>query len=235
MTSADDAAAQHRLLAEQVGLGLLGERRLEDAGPRRADRARVREHAGARRARLVALDREQGRHAAAGLVHGAQQVARALGRDHPHVDDAGRLDAAEPHVEAVGEHQQVARPQVRADLRVVDRLLGRVRHEDHHDVGVPHGVGDVADPQPGIGGERPALGARREPDDDVDPALVQVQRMGMPLAAIPDDRDGLPGEGARVRVVVVVHLRRHRLIASSMDPEPLAITTAPVRTNSLMP
>ena len=96
-------------------------------------------------------------------------------------------------------------------------------------------VGDVGDPQAGLLGEGAALGPWREPDDDVDPALVQVQRVGMALAAIADDRDGLPGQGRGVRIVVVVHLRRHRLIASSMEPEPLAITTAPVRTNSLMP
>ena len=36
-------------------------------------------------------------------------------------------------------------------------------------------------------------------------------------------------------VIVVVHPRSHRLIASSMDPEPRAITTAPVRTSSLIP
>ena len=84
------AAAQQRLLAEQVGLGLLRERRLEDAGAGRAERPRVGEDAIAGGPRRVALDREQGRHAAALLVHAAQQVARALRRDHPDVDDVGR-------------------------------------------------------------------------------------------------------------------------------------------------
>ena len=41
-------AAQHGLLAEQVRLGLLGERRLEDAGPGRADRPGVGERPVAR-------------------------------------------------------------------------------------------------------------------------------------------------------------------------------------------
>ena len=65
--------------------------------------------------------------------------------------------------------------------------------------------------------------------------LVEVQGVGMPLAAVPDDRDRLPGECRRISVIVVVDPRCHRLIASSMDPEPLAMTTAPVRTSSLMP
>ena len=46
-----DAAAQDRLLAEEIGLGLLGERRLEDAGARGADALGVRQR---ERARLAA-------------------------------------------------------------------------------------------------------------------------------------------------------------------------------------
>ena len=201
---------EDRLLAEQVGLGLLGERRLEDAGPRRADRPAVRQDAVAGGPGLVAMDREQRRNAAAGTVDGAQQMARALGRDHPDIDDARRVDAAEPDVEAVGEHQEVARPQVRGDLVVVDRLLGSVRDEDHDHVGRLDGVGDVADLQARVGRERPALGPGSETDDHVDARLVEVQGVGMALAAIPDDRDGLPGERRRVSVVVVVDPRSHR-------------------------
>ena len=42
--------------------------------------------------------------------------------------------------------------------------------------------------------------------------------MGVALAAVADDRDRLAGQRGGVRVAVVVHLRCHRLIASSMDP-----------------
>ena len=178
-----DAAAQDGLLAEQVGLGLLGEGRLEDARPGRADRPAVGQDAVARGARRVAVDGEQGRHAAAGPIDRAEQVARALGRDHPDVDDAGRVDPPEVDVEAVGEHQQVAGAQVRRDLRVVDRLLGGVRDEDHDHVGGLDGVGDVGDAQPGLRGEGAALGPGREPDDDVDPGLVEVQGVGVALAS----------------------------------------------------
>ena len=162
-------------------------------------------------------------------------MARALGRDHPDVHDARWIDPPEPEVEAVGEHQQVPGPQVWSDLGVVDRLLAGVRDEDHDHVRRLHGVRHVHHRQACIGGEGPALGPGGEPDDDLHPALVEVQGVGVPLRAVADDRDRLPGQGRRVRIVVVIHGRRHRLIASSMEPEPRAITTAPVRTNSLMP
>ena len=144
----------------------------------------------------VPLDREQGGHAAAGLVDRADEVAGTLRRDHPDVDGRRRVDPPEPQVEAVGEHQQLAGAQVRRDLGVVDGLLRRVRHEDHDDVGRLDRVGDVGDPQARLLGVGPALRPGRQPDDDVDPALVQVQRVRMPLAAVPDDRDRLPGQGS---------------------------------------
>ena len=122
-----DATAQQRLLPEQVGLGLLLEGRLEHARARRAKAAGVGQDARPGRARGVLLDREQGRHAAARHVHRAQQVAGSLGRDHAHVDVRRGLDAPEPDVEAVGEHQQRAGREVGRDLRVVDLLLDRVR------------------------------------------------------------------------------------------------------------
>ena len=162
-------------------------------------------------------------------------MARALRRDHPDVHDARRVDPPEVDVEAVGEHQQLAGAQVRRDLLVVDGLLGRVGDQDHDHVGRLDRVRDVHDLQPGFRGERPALRARSQPDDDVDAGFVEVQGVGVALAAIADDRHGLPGERRRIGVVVVVHLRGHRLIASSMEPEPRAMTTAPVRTSSLMP
>ena len=181
------------------------------------------------------MDGEERWHAAPGPIDGPQQVAGALGGDHPDVDDAGWVDPSEMDVETMGEHQQVAGPQVRCDLVVVDALLGRVRDEDHDDVRGLDRIGDIGDPEARLGGQGAAPGPGRERHDDIDPGVVEVEGVGMALAAVADDRDRLAGEGRQICVVVVVHLGRHRLIASSIEPEPRAITTAPVRTNSLMP
>ncbi len=93
----------------------------------------------------------------------------------------------------------------------------------------------VEHPEAGLLGDRAALRGRRQADDDVDARLVQVEGVGVALAAEPDDRHGLAGEGRRIRVGVVVHLRRHRFVASSIDCAPRDMTTVPVRTNSLIP
>ena len=93
----------------------------------------------------------------------------------------------------------------------------------------------VEHPEAGLLGDRAALRRRRQAHDDVDARLAQVQRVGVALAAEPDDRDGLAGERRRIRVRVVVHPRRHRFVASSIDCAPRDITTVPVRTISLIP
>jgi hypothetical protein len=109
----------------------------------------------------------------------------------------------------VREHQQLAGPEVRLDVLLVDGLLRRVRHQEHDHIRVGDGLGDAGDPQLRRLGQRPALGALRQPDDHVEPGIAQVQRVGVALAAIPDDRHHLALEGRRIDVVVVVHARRH--------------------------
>ena len=52
-----------------------------------------------------------------------------------------------------------------------------------------------------------AARARPQADDHVDAGVLQVQRVGVALGAVADDRDGLAVEQGEVRVVVVEHAR----------------------------
>ena len=97
----------------------------------------------------------------------------------------------EVDVEAVGEHQQLAGAQVRRDLRVVDLLLRGVRDEHHDHVRVANRVRDVCHPQSRLLRDRAAARPGRQADHDVDARLVQVERVGMALAAVADDGHGL--------------------------------------------
>ncbi len=72
-------AAQHGLLAEQVGLGLLGERGLDTAGAQTADALRVAPGQLPRTAGRILLDRDDHRHTTAGLVLAAHGVAGPFG------------------------------------------------------------------------------------------------------------------------------------------------------------
>src|SRR6478735_1139174 len=125
------AAAEDSLLAEEVGLGLLGERGLDAAGAQAADRLRVGERERPRRAGRVLLDRDDHGDAATVVVLTTDEVTRTLRGDHGDVDAGGRRDVAEADVEAVAEEQGLAVGEVRLDRLDVERLLLGVRSEDH--------------------------------------------------------------------------------------------------------
>ena len=93
-----DAAAQHGLFAEQVGLALFLEIGLDDARTTAADARRVGETDVVRVAALVLVDRDQAGDAAAADIFAAHGVAGALRRDHDDVEIGARFDQAEMDV-----------------------------------------------------------------------------------------------------------------------------------------
>ena len=110
------AAAQNRLLAEQIGLGFLGERREQHARARAADPLRVRERIGERVSRRVSVHRDERGHATAMLEHLAHAMPGRLGRDHAHVHARRRDDLAVADVEAVSEQQRLPGGEMRRDV-----------------------------------------------------------------------------------------------------------------------
>ena len=188
-----EPAAEHGLLAEEVGLGLLREGRLEDPGASAADAGGVGERDLAGVAGRVLGDRDQRRGAVALLVEPPHDVPGPLRRDHDDVDALGEVDPPVVNREAVGEEHGRAGLEVRGDLVAEERGLRPVGHEHRDDLRALHRVRDVADGEAGLLGvaARGALGL--QPDDDLDARVGEVQRVRVPLAAVADDRD-LPRE-----------------------------------------
>ena len=196
-----DAAAEHRLLAEQVALGLLDERGLDHARTCGADPGRVGEREPERVPARVLGDGDERRRAVPLGEEPADDVARPLRRDHDHVVARRRLDAPVMDVEPVGEEQCGARSQVRRDVGLVDRGLDLVRKQKRDDLGAGGRLGDRADGEPRFLGGSPRAAALPEPDLDLDARVVQVQGMCVALAAVADDRD-LAVEEAEVAFAV---------------------------------
>ena len=131
-----DAAAEHGLLAEEVGLGLLGEARLDHAGAGGADPGPVREREVERAAARVLGDGDDRRRAEALLEEAAHDVAGALRRDHDHVVPRGRRDPPVVDVEAVREEERGAGGEVRRHVLLVHARLHLIRQEQRDDLRV---------------------------------------------------------------------------------------------------
>ena len=162
------AAAEDGLLAEEVGLALVLEGRLDDRGAAAADPGGVGEDEVVGIAGRVLVDGHQAGDAVAFLVLAADQVAGALGGDHADVDAGRRQDLLEVDREAVGEEQQVAGGDPVGDLGLPDLGLFLVGQEDHHDVAAAGRFGDVEDLEAGLFGLGAAAGVGPQADDDVD-------------------------------------------------------------------
>ncbi len=131
----DEAAAQHHLFTEQVGLALFLEGGFDDAGTAAADAAGIRQRQVMGVAGGILVYGDQARHAAALLVFAAHRMAGALWRDHDNVDAVHWLDQGEMNVKAMGEGDCSAIADVVGDVVGVDVGLQFVGGRHHHQVG----------------------------------------------------------------------------------------------------
>src|SRR6185295_4781458 len=185
----DAYAAEHGLLAEEIGLGLLLEVGLDDPRLAAADRRGIRQREIARLLRLIAVHRDQHRHPAAGRIGRAHGVPRGLGRHHPHVEVLARLDQAVVDVEAVGEGERRSLLDVGLDEFLVHRGVVLVGQQHHDDVGALDGLVELGDLGAALLRLVPGGAALAQPDRDLDPRFLQVLRVRVALRAVADDGD----------------------------------------------
>jgi len=202
----DEAAAQHGLLSEEVGLGLLFERSGEHARTGTPDTGRIGHGERVGTPRCILMDREEGGHTAAFLICFPHTMPWALGSDHGDVDVLRWLDRAVSDVEAVRKHQHVARLQVRLDVLLVDGWLRGVGRKNHDDVRLFDRVTDRSDRKTRRLRLGLALAAFLQTHANVYAALLQVERMRVALAAVADDRYFLASDQREVGVLVITNL-----------------------------
>ena len=118
----------------------------------------------------------------------------------------GGLDGVVVNVETVGEHQRLPRQQVRRDGLPVHLGLQVVWDQHHHDVGIAGDVGDEPHLQTVPLRLGHAAAALVQAHLHADAAVMQVQRVGVALAAVSDYADRLALQQRHVGVVLVVHL-----------------------------
>ena len=197
-------AAQNGLLAEQVGLGFDLKGGLHNGRTGTADAGAIGQRHIQAVAGVVLLNGYQAGYTLALDIFAADGMARALGGDHEYVHVLRRLDLAEMNVKAMGKRDGLALSQVGLDVLLVHIRLALVGDQDHNDVGGLGGIGHIHHGQAVLSGLLSALAALIQANDDVDAAVMQVQRMGMALAAVADNGNGLSLEHIDVAIRFVV-------------------------------
>ena len=124
-----DSTAQDNLLAEQIGLGLFRDGGFDNTASGSANPLGIGE---AQLLRQFCCSRpecdEAGNSASFGILT-AYQVAWAFGGNQECVDTLRRFDLPEMDIESMRAHQNIARHQVRFDVRFVKVPLDFVRQE----------------------------------------------------------------------------------------------------------
>ncbi len=106
----------------------------------------------------------------------------------------------------MGEHEHVARFEVVADGGLVDDLLRLVGNDHHDDLRQSRGSVCSHDLEARGGRTVPSRSPRRFSHHDLDPAIPQILRVRVPLAAKADYSDSLPFKKTKIGVFVVQHL-----------------------------
>ncbi len=138
-------------------------------------------------------------------------MAGTLRRDERDVDVCGRIDGAEPDVEAVREHQCLGLAVGAFGLQagfelLVDLGSGLVGDEEHDDIRPLRGVRGCDNFEsgefcfPGVGG------AGAEANFDVHAGVLEVEGVRVALRAVADDGDLLGLDEGEVCVLIVVGL-----------------------------
>src|SRR5262249_32931062 len=136
----------------------------------------------------------------------AHAMTGGLGRCHADVDGGVGHDSLEMDVEAVGEEQGFAGGEVGRNFVGVEVGGGLVGNEDHDTVGPLDGVGDGCDFKAGLLRLGDGLGAGGEAYLDLNAGVLEVERVGVSLGAVPDDGHLFGLDEREVGVVIIVSL-----------------------------
>ena len=154
-------------------------------------------------------------------------MARSLRRNHGHIHILRRLNAAEMNIKSMGKHQHIACLQIRLNILLVHVGLQLVVDQDHDHVS-PLGSLSRGVHLKTLGlGLSPGLAPLIKPDDHIAPGLLGVEGVGMSLAAVADNRDGLAIQHRQITIFLIITAitqllmqRCTRITADTAHPPP---------------
>ncbi len=109
------------------------------------------------------------------------------------------------HIEPMGEGERRTVTDIGLEFGPVDIGLQLVRDQHHDDIRPPRGIGDRHHPEPLAPSLLRGSPVRAQSDGDfLHPAVAQVERMRVSLAAIADNRDFLALDDVEIGIPIVI-------------------------------
>ncbi len=201
-----DAAAEHSLLAEEIGLRFFLECGFEHSGARAADALEVAERERMRFAGRVLMDGDKAGDTAALGEDFAHAMSGSLGRGHADVDACCRSNGLEVNVEAMSEEQQFAGGKIGSNLFVVQLGGGLIRDENHDHVSPLGHFRHSADFEARLLRLGNGLGIGGKTHLYLDARVLEVEGVGMPLRTVADDGYLFRLDQREISVVIVISL-----------------------------
>lgn len=199
-----NTAAQYGLFTKEVGFGLFLERSFNNAGTGAADPLRIGKGFLHGFAGSILINGHHAGHTAAFGIGAAYQMPRSLGSDHVYVNILGRNNLTEVNIEAVSKQEGLAGLEIGLDILTIHLRLMLVGQQNHDDVGSSGRFGGGHGSETMFPGKLVVGTARTLTHDDVDAGVTQILGMGMPLAAVADDGNGLALKIIQVGILFVI-------------------------------
>src|SRR5262250_11200 len=153
------------------------------------------------------MNGQQARHPAPLRILGSNEVTRSFRRYHEHVHGSWRHDLTEMNVESVTEGKLGPRPEVWRNVLPVNSRLGLIWRQDHDNIRDLDRIGDRHDLETAMFSFFPG-GALPQSDDDIHPALLHIEGVGMALAAVTDYGHFLASNLLKICILIVINLHR---------------------------
>ena len=112
----------------------------------------------------------------------------------------------------MSESERVASMQVRSDVLLVNLRLQLIGNKNHDDIGFFGSLVLEHDLQASFFSLCPALGALAQTNANVDARVHEVERMGVALRAITDNRNLLTLDDLGVHVIFVIDSNSHEFL-----------------------
>src|ERR1700744_364420 len=137
-------------------------------------------------------------------------MPRTFRRDHDHVDVLRRNDRLKMNGKTVTEKQCLTISEIRFNLLFVNRRSFQIGRRKENDIGLFYRIRHVERLESMFFRYRNRLAALVETYDHIDPTILEVEGMGMPLRTEPNHRAGLSLQVFQVGVLIGIPFCGHK-------------------------